>query len=160
MSGAIIFLVLFPKNYILWQQHNTSRSCDPHEVRAVFSLPFLSLRGYDVTKKAWFGRNMVDYTKNQKKKNARYYSRDYCLLPFLFKFFFRKVISVDRSEHTSRRRALAKMLSPQSQSDQKSSKSSLLTFTLVSEPPGKEGSSINVTPCHFSYKVSYKVLTL
>ena len=91
------------------------------------------------------------------KKNARYYSRDYCLLPFLFNFFFRKVISVDRSEHTSRRRALAKMLSPQSQSDQKSLKSSLLTFTLVSEPPGKEGSSINVTPCHFSYKVSYKI---
>ena len=29
MSGAIIFLTLFPKNYIIWQQHNMSWSCDP-----------------------------------------------------------------------------------------------------------------------------------
>ncbi len=50
-------------------------------------------------------------------------------------FLCRKVISVDRSEHATRRRALAKMLTS-SGSDSKSSKTSLLTFTLVSEPPG------------------------
>ena len=30
MGGAITFLALFPKNYIHWQQHNMSRSCDPY----------------------------------------------------------------------------------------------------------------------------------
>ena len=51
-------------------------------------------------------------------------------------FLFRKVISVDRGEHSGRRRALAKMLTPNS-NDPKAPKSSLLTFTLVSEPPGE-----------------------
>ena len=36
----------------------------------------ISLRGYEVTKKAWYGRKMVDCRK-MSKKNARYYSRDY-----------------------------------------------------------------------------------
>ena len=51
-------------------------------------------------------------------------------------FYYRKVISVDRGEHAARRRALAKMLAPAT--DPKSQKTSLLTFTLVSEPPGKD----------------------
>ena len=50
-----------------------------NEVRAVFSLSFFSLRGYDVTKKVWYGQNMVEYTKTS-KKNARNYSRDYYFL--------------------------------------------------------------------------------
>ena len=29
-KNCIIFLTLFPKNYILWQQTNMSRSCDPY----------------------------------------------------------------------------------------------------------------------------------
>ena len=33
-----------------------------------------SLTNYDVTKKALFGRNMLDYTKTS-QKNMRYYSR-------------------------------------------------------------------------------------
>ena len=59
-----------------------------------------SLRGYDVAKKVWYGRKMVDYTK-MNKKNSRCYSRDYCYamwhglgrppggLPSLFFTFFR-----------------------------------------------------------------------
>ena len=46
MGGAIIFLALFPQNYIHWQQHNISRSCDTY---SHFSLPFFCLRGYDIT---------------------------------------------------------------------------------------------------------------
>ena len=59
----------------------------------------LSLRGYEVAKKVWYGRKMVDYTK-MNKKNSRCYSRDYCYamwhglrrppggLPSLFLNFF------------------------------------------------------------------------
>ena len=36
MGRTIIFLTLFPRNYILWQQHNMNRSCNPY-----FSLLFL-----------------------------------------------------------------------------------------------------------------------
>ena len=32
LGGTIIFLALFPSNYILWQQHNMSPSCDPFRV--------------------------------------------------------------------------------------------------------------------------------
>ena len=78
VGWAINFLSLFLQSYIHLQQHTMSRSCDPYrgkyirkfifrnafvgdegtmclrenKVRAVFSLPFFSLRGYDVTKKA------------------------------------------------------------------------------------------------------------
>ena len=45
-------------------------------VRAVFSLSFLSLTVYDVTKKAWYGRNILNCTETS-IKNARHYSRDY-----------------------------------------------------------------------------------
>ena len=36
----------------------------------------ISLRGYDFTKTAWYGRNMVN-CKEMSKKNATYYSWDY-----------------------------------------------------------------------------------
>ena len=53
-------------------------SVKTYEIRAVFSLLFLTLRGYgyNVTKKVWYSRNVADDTKTS-KMNARKYSRDY-----------------------------------------------------------------------------------
>ena len=65
MGGAIIFLALFHQNYILWQQTNMSRSCDPYSnikkrknitifqisLKAVLSLIFLASTVNDVRRK-------------------------------------------------------------------------------------------------------------
>ena len=54
----------------------TAQSIRENGVRAELSLSFLSLTVYDVTKKAWYGRNMLDCTETS-KKNVRYCGRDY-----------------------------------------------------------------------------------
>ena len=53
-----------------WQQHPMSRSCDPYshnEVRTVFSLSFLSLKGNDVTKKLDMARTWSTIQKQAKR---------------------------------------------------------------------------------------------
>ena len=45
-------------------------------LRAVSSLSFLPLTVYDITKKPWYGWNILNCTETS-NKNARYYSRDY-----------------------------------------------------------------------------------
>ena len=56
MGGAIIFLTLFPQNYIHWQQHNVSRSCDPcikSSAKSQFYVSFLASKVNDVTRKLY-----------------------------------------------------------------------------------------------------------
>ena len=70
MGGANILIALFG----LGNKHNMSQSCYTvsftKKYKKLFSLLVFFLTVYDVTKKALYGRNMVDYMKTS-KNNVR-----------------------------------------------------------------------------------------
>ena len=72
-QGKIRLKISFEK-WMCWRQgHNV---LERKLSKSGFSSFISFCKCFDVTKKGWYGRNMVDYTKTS-KKNARYFSWDY-----------------------------------------------------------------------------------